>query len=126
VLIPAALGDVLTEKTAGAVKAKFILEGANHPTDFIADGILNRNGVTMLPDIYANAGGVTVSYFEWVQNIQGYRWDEERVNGELRKTMRKTFNDLKAVRNRFTCDWRTAAFALAVERVSRAAELRGV
>lgn len=126
VLIPAALGDVLTEKTAGSVKAKFVLEGANHPTDFIADGILNRNGITMLPDIYANAGGVTVSYFEWVQNIQGYRWDEERVNGELKKSMRKTFNDLKVIRNRFTCDWRTAAFALAVERVSRAADLRGV
>jgi glutamate dehydrogenase (NAD(P)+) len=126
VLIPAALGDVLTEKTAPAVKAKFVLEGANHPTDFAADAILNRNGVTMLPDIYANAGGVTVSYFEWVQNVQVYRWDEERVNGELKKTMVKAFADLKSIRNRFTCDWRTAAFTLAVDRVAKAADLRGV
>ena len=84
-LVPAALGDVLTKATAESVRAKFVLEGANHPTDPEADAILLKKGVTLLPDIYANAGGVTVSYFEWVQNVQQYRWDEDRVNGELRK-----------------------------------------
>lgn len=126
VLIPAALGDVLTAKTADRVRAKIILEGANHPTDIEADAILQRKGVTMLPDIFANAGGVTVSYFEWVQNLQVYRWDEEKVNAELRKTMRKAYADLKGVRARFNCDWRTAAFALAVDRVAKASAARGL
>jgi glutamate dehydrogenase (NAD(P)+) len=126
VLVPAALGDVLTAKTCDAVKAKFVLEGANHPTDIEADAHLSRRGITLLPDIFANAGGVTVSYFEWVQNVQCYRWDEERVNGELRKTMRKAFADLKAMKQRFGCDYRAAAFALAVDRVVKASELRGM
>ena len=126
VLIPTALGDDLTAKTCDGVKAKFVLEGANHPTDIDADAQLSRRGITLLPDIYANAGGVTVSFFEWVQNIQCYRWDEERVNGELRKTMRKAFADLKTVKQRFGCDYRTAAFALAVDRVVKASELRGM
>jgi glutamate dehydrogenase (NAD(P)+) len=126
VLIPAALGDVLTKATADAVRAKFIIEGANHPTDPEADAILQKKGVTILPDIYANAGGVTVSYFEWVQNVQQYRWDEEHVNGQLRKRMRAAFADLRAVRTQHNCDFRTAAFVLAVGRVARATELRGL
>ncbi|MFO0849003.1 MAG: Glu/Leu/Phe/Val dehydrogenase dimerization domain-containing protein [Gemmataceae bacterium] len=126
VLIPAALGDVLTEATADRVRAKWVLEGANHPTDPAADAILARKGVTVLPDIFANAGGVTVSYFEWVQNVQAYRWPEDRVNAELRAVMRQAFADLSAVKARHGCDWRTAAFALAVERVGRAAALRGL
>jgi glutamate dehydrogenase (NAD(P)+) len=126
VLIPAALGDVLTKATADAVRAKIILEGANHPTDPEADAILQKKGVTILPDIYANAGGVTVSYFEWVQNVQQYRWDEEQVNGQLRKRMRAAFADLRAVRSQHNCDFRSAAFVLAVGRVARATELRGL
>jgi len=126
VLIPAALGDVLTVTNADRVKAKFILEGANHPTDIEADAILTKKGVTMLPDIYANAGGVTVSYFEWVQNIQMFHWDEARVNSELKKQMSKAFVDLKATREKHGCDWRTAAFVLAVGRVGHAARLRGI
>ena len=126
VLIPAALGDVLTARNADRVRAKIILEGANHPTDIEADAILREKGVVMLPDIYANAGGVTVSYFEWVQNLQQFRWDEDRVNDELRKTMRKAFADLKAVRAAFGCDWRTAAFTLAVDRVAKASAARGL
>ncbi len=126
VLIPAALGDVLTAKTADRVKAKIILEGANHPTDIEADALLQKKGVTMLPDIYANAGGVTVSYFEWVQNMQQFRWDEEQVNAALRKTMRAAYADLKRVRTQHNCDWRTAAFTLAVGRVANASALRGV
>jgi glutamate dehydrogenase (NAD(P)+) len=126
VLIPAALGDVLTAKNADRVRAKFVLEGANHPTDIEADAILQKKGVVMLPDIYANAGGVTVSYFEWVQNVQQFRWDEDRVNAELRKVMRQAFADLKRVKAEHGCDWRTAAFTLAVGRVARASALRGV
>lgn len=125
VLIPAALGDVLTKKTVTAVRAKFVLEGANHPTDPDADAHLLKKGVTLLPDIYANAGGVTVSYFEWVQNVQQFRWDEERVNAELRKRMRAAYADLKGVQKRHGCDLRTAAFVLAIARVATATELRG-
>jgi glutamate dehydrogenase (NAD(P)+) len=126
VLIPAALGDVLTAKNADRVRAKVILEGANHPTDIEADAILRQKGVVMVPDIYANAGGVTVSYFEWAQNIQQFHWDEERVNAELRKVMRQAYADLKRVRAEHSCDWRTAAFVLAVGRVATASALRGV
>jgi glutamate dehydrogenase (NAD(P)+) len=126
VLVPAALGDVLTKATAPGVRAKYVLEGANHPTDPEADEMLRARGVTLLPDIYANAGGVTVSYFEWVQNVQQYRWDEDRVNAELRKKMRSAFADLKAVRDAHKCDLRTAAFVLAIGRVAKATQLRGV
>jgi glutamate dehydrogenase (NAD(P)+) len=126
VLIPAALGDVLTAKNAGRVQARYILEGANHPTDFEADELLRAKGVTILPDIFANAGGVTVSYFEWVQNIQAYRWTEEHVNRELRVTMSQAYADLKKVKEKHQCDWRTAAFALAVDRVAQATKMRGL
>lgn len=126
VLIPAALGDVLNAGNAGRVQASIILEGANHPTDPEADAIFNQRGITVLPDIYANAGGVTVSYFEWVQNIQEFRWDEEKVNAELRKVMRQAYADLSAVRAKYGCDLRTAAFVLAVDRVAKATALRGL
>jgi glutamate dehydrogenase (NAD(P)+) len=126
VLVPAALGDALTKATADGVKARIVLEGANHPTDPEADEMLRAKGVVLLPDIYANAGGVTVSYFEWVQNIQQYRWDEDRVNAELRKRMRAAYADLRAVRDQYKCDLRTAAFVLAVGRVAKATELRGL
>lgn len=126
VLIPAAVGDVLTKETAGAVRAEIVLEGANHPTDPDADAIFRQKGVTVLPDIYANAGGVTVSYFEWVQNVQQFRWDEDQVNAQLRKRMREAYAGLRAVQKRYACDLRTAAFVLAVGRVAKATELRGL
>jgi glutamate dehydrogenase (NAD(P)+) len=126
VLIPAALGGVLNRLVAAEVRARYILEGANHPSDPDADEVLARKGVTIVPDIYANAGGVTVSYFEWVQNIQQFYWDEERVNGELRRVMRRAWGDLRATATQHACDLRTAAFALAIGRVLRATSLRGV
>lgn len=125
-LIPAALGAVLHGGNADRVRARYVLEGANHPTDPDADKIFAARGVRVLPDIYANSGGVTVSYFEWVQNLQQLYWEEERVHAELRKRMRAAWQDLKRTAARHACDLRTAAFALAVERVHRATGARGL
>ncbi|KAI3835806.1 hypothetical protein MKX03_013402 [Papaver bracteatum] len=125
VLIPCALGGVLHKDNAGDVKAKYIIEAANHPTDPDADEILSKKGVIILPDIYANGGGVTVSYFEWVQNIQGFMWDEEKVNNELQKYMTRSFRDIKAMCQTHNCDFRMGAFTLGVNRVARATVLRG-
>ncbi len=126
VLVPAALGEVITRHNAGDVRAKIICEGANHPLTPDADEILLKKDVTILPDIYANAGGVTVSYMEWVQNIQQYRWDEDRVNNELQKIMAQAHRDLRAMQRQLSCDLRTAAFALAISRVAQATRLRGI
>ncbi|CAL5436707.1 unnamed protein product [Camellia sinensis] len=125
VLIPCALGGVLNKDNAADVKAKFVIEAANHPTDPEADEILSKKGVVVLPDIYANAGGVTVSYFEWVQNIQGFMWDEEKVNHELEKYMRRAFHEIKAMCSTHGCNLRMGAFTLGVSRVARATLLRG-
>ncbi|XP_049404945.1 glutamate dehydrogenase A-like [Solanum stenotomum] len=125
VLIPCALGGVLKRENADHVKAKFIVEAANHPTDPDADEILSKKGVLILPDIYANAGGVTVSYFEWVQNIQGFMWEEEKVNRELKKYMTKAFGNLKSMCQTHSCNLRMGAFTLGVNRVARATQLRG-
>ncbi|KAL3337890.1 hypothetical protein AABB24_030178 [Solanum stoloniferum] len=125
VLIPCALGGVLNRENADHVKAKFIVEAANHPTDPDADEILSKKGVLILPDIYANAGGVTVSYFEWVQNIQGFMWEEEKVNRELKKYMTKAFDNLKSMCQSHSCNLRMGAFTLGVNRVARATQLRG-
>ncbi len=126
VLVPAALGGVITKHTAAEIRARWILEGANHPSDPDADEVLEKKGITVLPDIYANAGGVTVSYFEWVQNIQQFYWDEDKVEAELRRVMRKAWADLRAAARQYACPLRTAAFALAMSRVLRATALRGV
>ncbi|XP_054823726.1 glutamate dehydrogenase A-like isoform X2 [Prosopis cineraria] len=125
VLIPCALGGVIDREIAKDVKAKFIIEAANHPTDPEADEELAQKGVVVLPDIYANAGGVTVSYFEWVQNIQGFSWSEDRVKRELHHYMTKAFHDIKDKCKSYDCNLRMGAFALGVERVSRATLLRG-
>jgi glutamate dehydrogenase (NAD(P)+) len=117
---------VLTRETAGEVRARYILEGANHPADPEADEVFAKKGIVVLPDIYANAGGVTVSYFEWVQNVQQFYWDEPKVNAELRAAMRGAYGHLTATAKRFSCDFRTAAFALGISRVARATALRGV
>ncbi|CAN6895470.1 BnaC05g47630D [Brassica napus] len=125
ILIPAALGGVIHRENANEIKAKFVIEGANHPTDPEADEILRKKGVVILPDIYANSGGVIVSYFEWVQNIQGFMWDEEKVNKELKSYMTRGFKDLKEMCKTHSCDLRMGAFSLGVNRVAQATVIRG-
>ncbi|KAL5058943.1 hypothetical protein RYX36_030547 [Vicia faba] len=129
VLIPAALGGVINRENANEIKAKFIVEAANHPTDPDADEV-SFIFFFLFPslsqtNIYANSGGVTVSYFEWVQNIQGFMWDEEKVNNELKNYMTKGFKDVKDMCKTHECDLRMGAFSLGVNRVARATVLRG-
>jgi glutamate dehydrogenase (NAD(P)+) len=121
VLIPAALEEAITETNAGDVKARIVVEAANAPTTPEADAILNRNDVLIVPDILANAGGVTVSYFEWAQNIQQFKWDLDRVNSELEKYMRRAYGSVRDIAKQKNCDLRTAAYVLAIQRVGRAA-----
>ena len=125
VLIPAAIEDVLTEENAGDVRAPLIAEAANAPTTPEADKILLDKGVKIIPDILANAGGVTVSYFEWAQNIQQYRWELDRVREELARAMSRAYAEVGAMAKERRTDMRTAAFALAIQRVGRAAMSRG-
>ncbi|MDP9023428.1 MAG: glutamate dehydrogenase [Actinomycetota bacterium] len=125
IVIPAALGEVITVDNADRVQAKLVVEGANHPTTPAADRILGDNGVTVIPDILANAGGVTVSYFEWVQNVQEFRWDEEEVNARLHKRLTRAYREVRDFAQRKGVSLRQAAFALAVDRVAEAATLRG-
>ena len=124
VLIPAALEDAITEDNASDVRATLIVEGANGPTTPKADEILRDRGVLTVPDILANAGGVTVSYFEWAQNIQQFRWELDRVNDELEKVMVRAYSAVRDVANQKSVDLRTAAFVLGVQRVGRAALAR--
>lgn len=126
VLIPAALGGVLTRENAAEVRARCIVEGANGPTTPEADEILARRGVQVLPDIYANAGGVTVSYFEWTQNIQQFSWEEAKVTAELRRHMSEAYATLSRVARERRVPLRTAAFIVAIGRVGRATVLRGL
>ena len=125
VLVPAALDRVITERNADRVRARLIAEAANHPVSPAGDEILEANGKTVIPDILANAGGVTVSYFEWVQNIQQFRWEEEHVNTELKKTMSRAWEAVYARSQADGIPLRLAAFAIAVEKVDRADRLRG-
>ncbi len=124
VLIPAALQDVITEENAHDVKAKIVVEAANAPTTPSADAILLERGILVLPDILANAGGVTVSYFEWTQNIQQFRWVLDRINDELEKVMSKAYRSVCDVAEEKKVDLRTAAFILAIRRVGQAALAR--
>jgi glutamate dehydrogenase (NAD(P)+) len=126
VLMPAALGGVLTEENAARVRAPILLEAANGPCTVEADAILHERGVFVIPDIFANAGGVTVSYFEWVQNLQNFRWDEARVNAELDEIMSKAYRRIRDVMQRHAIRMRTAAFVLAIEEVRSATEMRGL
>lgn len=124
-LIPAALGGVINRQNADAIQARFILEAANAPTTPTADQKLAARGVVVAPDILVNAGGVTVSYFEWVQNLQQFYWDEAQVNRELAKRMEKAWNEVLAVHKEKKIDLRKAAYVIAIDRVARAESLRG-
>jgi glutamate dehydrogenase (NAD(P)+) len=126
VLIPAALGGVITQENAKDLACGLIVEGANGPTTPEADEILRGREIPVLPDIFANAGGVTVSYFEWVQNVQQFPWDEARVRAELERLMRAAFGRIVDVARSRHVDFRTAAFVIAIERVARATAMRGL
>jgi glutamate dehydrogenase (NAD(P)+) len=125
VLIPAALGDVITADNADAIRAPFIVEAANRPITPQADERLEKRGITVVPDILANAGGVTVSYFEWAQNIQQFKWDLPKVNEELHKTMVRSYEKVLKVATEKKISLRTAAFVIAIGRVGKATVLRG-
>jgi glutamate dehydrogenase (NAD(P)+) len=125
VLIPAALGGAIHAGNADDVKARVVIEGANSPTTPAADDILNENGVFVIPDVLANAGGVVVSYFEWVQNLQHFRWDEREVNDKLGTIMRRAYREVTTRAKEDDVPPRVAAFELAIERVVEAAHTRG-
>lgn len=124
VLVPAALGGVLHRDNAANVKARLVVEGANAPTTPAADEILFDRGITVVPDILANAGGVTVSYFEWVQNLQQFRWSGSRVDEELQRIMTEAYAEVTRIASESDVPLRRAAFMLAIQRVATAAELR--
>ena len=126
VLVPAALENVITTKNAAAIRARVICEGANGPTTAAADAILDEKGIFVIPDILANAGGVTVSYFEWVQDRGGYFWSEATVNERLTDIMTRSFQDVLTIAKQHKVNLRTAAYMLAITRVSTVHKLRGI
>src|SRR5213594_756494 len=125
-LVPAALGGVITRETnARTIDCKVVVEGANEPTTPIADLILEERGIPVIPDFLANAGGVTVSYYEWAQNLQQYRWTHEQVNRELQATITKAYVGVRDLAKQKGVTFRTAAYAIALQRVAEAERLRG-
>ena len=125
-LVPAALGGVITKETnATTVNCKVVVEGANEPTTPTADLILEERGIRVIPDFLANAGGVTVSYYEWAQNLQQYRWTHEQVNKELKATITKAYEAVRDMAKTKSATFRTAAYAIALQRVAEAERLRG-
>jgi glutamate dehydrogenase (NAD(P)+) len=126
VLLPAAKENVITQETAPRINCKILCEGANGPTTALADAILRSRDIFVIPDILANAGGVTVSYFEWVQDRQGYFWNEQLVNDRLAEIMVESFRDVSQYAREHNVDNRTAAYMLALDRVAFAIKLRGI
>jgi glutamate dehydrogenase (NAD(P)+) len=125
VFVPAALGGMIHADNADLLDCKMIVEGANNPTTFEADAIFDDKGIKVVPDLMANAGGVVASYFEWVQNLQHFRWDEKEVNSKLGSILRKAFHEVDARAEREGLTLRTAAFETAIERVVEASRTRG-
>lgn len=126
ILIPAAIQQQITAKNMANIKASIIVEGANGPTTIDADNYLTDKGVMIVPDILANAGGVIVSYFEWVQDLQNFFWEEGEVNNKLDRIMRRAYLGVAETRDKFKCDMRTAAMIIGVQRVSEATQARGI
>jgi glutamate dehydrogenase/leucine dehydrogenase len=126
ILVPSALENQITPKNAPKIKAKIIAEGANGPTTPEADRILYESDVFLVPDILANAGGVTVSYFEWVQNLQELLWSEEEISERLTRIMQRSFAEVLQISRREKVDMRTAALMLGIGRVAEATRLRGI
>lgn len=126
ILVPAALEGQISRKNADNIKAKVIVEGANGPTSPFADDILYDKGTFVIPDVLANAGGVTVSYFEWVQNIQKLFWTEDDVNQNLDQIMTRSFKEVYDISVKEKVNMRTAAYMLAIGRVAEAKRLRGI
>lgn len=126
VLIPAAIGSVINESNMKEVRASYIIEAANAPVTPKADGYLNQNGVMIVPDILANAGGVIVSYFEWVQNLQHFSWKEREANRELQEIITTAYRKVRNLAKQYNLDLRTAAFVLAVDRVDKAERMLSV
>jgi glutamate dehydrogenase (NAD(P)+) len=126
VLAPCALNGVLNKNNANNVKAKIIVEGANGPTDNDADEILNKKGIMIVPDILANGGGVIVSYFEWVQDISNYFWDEEQINKSMKKIITGAFDRTWQFSQETKADMRTSAMAVAMRHIEKAMLLRGL
>ena len=126
VLVPAALENVITSKNAPKIRAKIICEGANGPTTAAADEILEQKGIFVIPDILANAGGVTVSYFEWVQDRGGYFWDEDTVNRRLESIITRAFTDVTTLADRHKVNARIAAYMVGIDRVATMHKLRGL
>jgi glutamate dehydrogenase/leucine dehydrogenase len=125
VLIPAALGGTIHANNAETIRARVVIEGANSPTTPAADEILGENGVFVIPDVLANAGGVVVSYFEWVQNLQHFSWEEREVNDRLGTIMRRAYREVAARAKNDQVPQRVAAYQLGIERVLEAARARG-
>lgn len=125
ILIPAALGGAITKFNAANVKARMVVEGANSPVTPAAEAILADNKVVVVPDILANAGGVTVSYFEWVQNLQQFRWKEEQINQQMKETMVRAYREVYETALKEKLDLRTAACIISVDKVARAEVTRG-
>lgn len=124
-LVPAAIGGVINEKNADAIRAKFVIEAANAPTTPEASRRIEERGIRVVPDILVNAGGVTVSYFEWVQNLQQFYWSEQRVEEELLRIMKNAYAEVAHLRAERGVSFRDASFMLAIDRVARAERLRG-
>ncbi|RSK50747.1 Glu/Leu/Phe/Val family dehydrogenase [Hymenobacter rigui] len=124
-LVPAAVEDVITEHNAHDIKAKLIVEGANGPTSASADPIINEKGIMVVPDILANSGGVTVSYFEWVQNRQGFKWSEEMVTERADRIMNDAFEKVYATSQKYNIPMRIAAYVVAIDKVAQTYKFRG-